>query len=96
MSVSSSPASLTTSTVTTTVSSMLGTTSSSQRSQIGKAAKNNQKKKKDKEQRNKLKVKQNNQINATASGKPLSNNTLPINGLNPRYDKHLLPYLFDM
>ena len=90
MSVGSSPTSVTTSTVTTTVPSMLATTSSSQRQQIGKAAKNNHKKKKDKEQRNKLKVKQNNQINATASGKPLSNNTLPINGLNPRYDNTLI------
>ena len=82
---SNASASLTTSMVTSTVPSVVATSSSSQqRPQIGKAPKNNQKKKKDKEQRNKLKVKQNNQINATASGKPLSNNTLPINGLNPR------------
>ena len=79
---SNASASLTTSMVTSTVPSMVATTSSSQR--IGKAPKNNQKKKKDKDHRNRQKVKQINQINATASGKPLTNNTLPINGLNPR------------
>ena len=79
---SNASASLTTSMVTSTVPSVVATTSCSQR--IGKAPKNNQKKKKDKDLRNKQKVKQINQINATASGKPLTNNTLPINGLNPR------------
>ena len=79
---SNASASLTTSMVTSTVPSVVATTSSSQR--IGKAPKNNQKKKKDKDHRNRQKVKQINQINATASGKPLTNNTLPINGLNPR------------